>query len=433
MKTTGETKHVGWVSSTAASAWLRFLTDTSIVSGGKFKLTLVSSLLTGAKQMALAKPRNGALDVYRYLTVTFAIVSHIILHHNIYGDELVGGLAFAKAITRSATPTLLILFGMMVEMVYARRFREDRPATAGSLLYRAILCYLAFIILALAEFLLENGNASRLIAAVPLISPVENGNIFKLYAILLVLTYPILMLRSRFGVPGLLAMVAVLWALYYLVIDRFPALPFPLHHIGGVLFGIGDEWGPSILHSSLLVVFGMLMSNVLTGEKRLRFATPAFAGIIALSFGYLAWAVFQYGLDGVALRIADIDAWRRTNDFGYYAFGIMASVVILSVSYALDWALPKRVSEPMRLVGGVTLMYFFTANIILSAVPEFEPTLQWHEFSLVLGYILFFSLLAYVWARWGRRTNWVAGINSNGPVFIASAFRRQAQPKIRSA
>ena len=75
--------------------------------------------------MQPAVSRISSIDLFRYLTVSFALFSHTLLF--LKSDAFSGGdvILGLKSITRTATPALMILFGVMAEIVYLRRYRSD--------------------------------------------------------------------------------------------------------------------------------------------------------------------------------------------------------------------------------------------------------------------------------------------------------------------
>lgn len=378
--------------------------------------------------------RIGSLDFYRYLTVTLAIISHVVGSFE-FGASTMDDSLFLKVLTRSATPSLLILYGVMTELVYARRYERDRVACYSSLAFRSLLCYLAFISLAAIAFLANPGQFLRLLAAVPLIAPVENANIFKMYAILLLLTGPILMVRARFGVLGLIAFTVALWLFHAIALSGLPPLMSPFHHMGSLLFGVGNRFGPTILHSSVLVVFGIVLANSIYASERMRFARVAAATMLLGSLALLAVYIETDGMQATAMNIADISLWRSNHHPGYYAFGIVASVAILATSYLLGKVLPSIILRPLEIVGGTTLMYFFIANAALAVM---HPPQAWSAADIIARtttFVLGSSAAAYAWHQHGRSLPLVKGFNERlrqlSDFIVRAAFDRK-QPFLRN-
>ena len=62
------------------------------------------------------RERISLLDTFRFVAVTFALLAHVATQHGLDQYETDLGL-LSKALTRSATPSLLIVFGVMLEIV----------------------------------------------------------------------------------------------------------------------------------------------------------------------------------------------------------------------------------------------------------------------------------------------------------------------------
>ena len=317
----------------------------------------------------MEKPKRiQSLDVFRYLAVTFALWSHAMLQFGV--DELLGGNEFLaiKSLTRTATPTLMILFGMMVEHVYLRKFQRDEWSTVQALLQRAVICYFCYLSLAVIALVFEHISAMHLVAAAVLVNTSPYANIFAMYALLLPLTIGLLAIRTRFGLTGVWALVAGIWAVDRLVIEHLPVWPDPLDHTGGMLLGIGDTWGPSILHSVTLVAAGMTISAALyTGRSgREKLGMLALAAVCA---AILLVELAELGLRGVLESVVDLSSWRAHNEIAYFAYGLVAALLLLALAKGLTIITPAPVREVAAKIGGATLSYFFLGNALLLIAP----------------------------------------------------------------
>ena len=66
---------------------------------------------------------------------------------------------------------------------------------------------------------------------------------------------------KRLWFPVLLGLVGVVWLADLVYIDGAAPWPRPFRNLGGVLLGLGDTFGPSVLHSVTFVVFGMTLGG----------------------------------------------------------------------------------------------------------------------------------------------------------------------------
>ena len=372
------------------------------------------------------------LDVFRCLMVSAAILSHLLgyVHAwDVLGEDVTVPL---RLFTRGATPGLLILFGFMVEFVYVPGAgRYGLGECVRRLLYRVMLCYLAFLTVAAAGFLGGTMSAKQFFLNLFLVQGALNANIFAIYFFVLLLTVPVLLLRLRFGVPSLLAVVAAIWLLDVFWVEPaanpFMGLAGPLRlfaHLCDFLTGLGDSWGPSILHGMTLVLFGVTLAHALAA-KTLRGALPCAVAVLAaltlvLREGQTAgWATF-------AQNIADYGGYRAHNHEVYYAFGVLHALALMLAAWALTRVLPPAARTLLTYLGSRTFLYFLVANVILTAVPR-----RFSASSVPLLALLYVLLLAVTYAVmnvWERRLAGAAGM-----VAARGLLREAAAAAVRGA
>lgn len=380
----------------------------------------------------LQRERVVYLDVFRCLMVSAAILSHLLGY--VYAWDLLGANVTVplRLFTRGATPGLLILFGFMVEFVYARgASRYGTSECVRRMLYRVMLCYLAFLTVAAAGFLGGTMSAKKFFLNLFLVQGALNANIFAIYFFVLLLTIPVLFLRLRFGVSSLLAVVAAIWLLDVFWVEPaanpFMGLSGPLRlltHLCDLLTGLGDSWGPSILHGMTLVLFGMTLAHALT-RGTLRGALPCAVAVLAaltlvLREGQTAgWATF-------ASNIANYEGYRAHNHEVYYAFGVLHALALMLAAWALTRVLPPAVQRVMTYLGSRTFLYFLVANAVLTAVPR--------RFSVANGpllallYVLLLAVTYAVMNLWERRLAGAAGM-----VGVRTLLQNAAATLVRSA
>jgi hypothetical protein len=342
------------------------------------------------------------LDTFRFAAVTFALVAHVATQHGLDDFETSLGLLRAS-VTRAATPSLLILFGVMLEIVYARRFRAEPGLVAGRMVRRAALCYAAFA--ASALFALAGGKitASGLAGAVVLVKTVPYSAIFKLYLFLLLLGVGIVAARVRYGMAGLLALLCAVWLADTLVIDGSRPLPPPFRHLAGLLLGWGENHGPSVLHGVTLVVFGMALGAAAFSRTPPSRATWAALGLmLAAATAVLARELWVGGLRHVLVGIADIEAFRSDNAPVYYAYGIWVALALTGFAYLLHAAAPARLRRLMGRLGSATLPYFFIGNAVLLLSPSLELGGALASAAAVAAHLLAFGVLTLLWLDWAR-------------------------------
>lgn len=341
------------------------------------------------------------LDTFRFVAVTFALLAHVATQHGLDRYETDLGL-LSKTLTRSATPALLIVFGVMLEIVYSRRFADKPDLAASRMLYRAGLCYAAFAVSAFIAFVAGKKSPEAFVGAVALLTTVQYSLIFKLYLFLLTVGVGIVAARVRYGMAGLLGLVGVVWLADLVYIDGSGPWPRPFRNLGGVLLGLGDAFGPSVLHSVTFVVFGMALGGAAFARRPSRSARATVALLLVVAAAALAWEVGGSGLRQVMVGIATEEMSRNGNDVVYYAYGLWAAVALMGLAHVVHLAAPAWLRRVAGTLGSETFAYFFIGNAILLALPAFElrgaPTVV----MVFAAYLLVFCGVTLIWLSRAR-------------------------------
>jgi hypothetical protein len=301
-----------------------------------------------------------------------------------HGMSTFGGVAalgdaspFVQLLVRTATPTFVFMFGIMLELVYARRARDDgmRPV-ARRLLLRSAQCYLGYqltVVAAVVGGYLTAGDGAE---ALVFLQKSRFGNILRFYSFAMLAAIPIIWLRLRSG-P---AIYAVLLVLVWAAVPALAALEGrtgsgPLGSWAGILFGIGEmKVGPSVWHGMTFTLAGMMIATTLVGFRSAAFSLRAFrrfsAGFVAICALIAGWLVFESSAFEVARAFAGFE-YRSGNHIGYYAIGLIAStstLVVLSIVVPVQGALAEWTRTPLAL-GTSSLLSFTAGNVILNLVP----------------------------------------------------------------
>lgn|GEM_PF-1123911 len=339
------------------------------------------------------------LDKYRFLAVTFALVSHII--------EILGlGNAFSeevretlKFITRSATPTLLILFGMMGELVYFKKYEKEGSIVFSRLIYRAILCYLIYVMFSTLSFVLGNKGLLSCLGSFFMLTRVPNATIFLLYFFMLLLLMPLLKIRKRYGFFGLFILIITLWTIDYLFLKRnFDTIPSMFGFFCGLTLGLNGKMGPSAFHSISFLILGMCFISLLVASKRAIWAIYLLLFILFTSIGYTATVIFRIGFDVYMANIIDLSEYRFNNDILYFMYGFFASIVIILLSLVINKLVFGRLSNWMNFLGSNTFSYFAIGNFILFVFPHSISISN--KIEAIVGILVFLFITGactYIW------------------------------------
>lgn len=347
------------------------------------------------------------LDVFRFILVSFALISHTIISFDIgqnFGEVIA---LLVKSLTRISTPALLILFGVMVELVYRRRYKMDRESAARNIIARAIICYILFISLGALALIFGKTSTLNYLGSLFFLRPIPLTNIFAIYAILLPASLALLEIDRTFGRVGLYVFSLTLIILDTAFLSGHPKLPYPFGHLGGFYLGVGEQWGPSILHALLLVVVGTIVSRAVFSEIR-SIADRVLVTIIGMSSAIflLSYEVSQPGYFDVLAAVAEYSDWRAHNHLGYYAFGILATLVMLFISKLL-WQIAPAVSITQE-IGRRTLTYFVIGNALLLISPRIEINGSILSIIIIIFHIFLTITLTLTWAYGPGRSQVVA-------------------------
>jgi hypothetical protein len=315
------------------------------------------------------------IDVARSWAVGLALFAH--------GVTTFGGLAslgstspFVQLLVRTATPTFVFMFGIMLELVYARRARDrGMREVSRRLLLRSAQCYVGYQLTVAAAVLGGWLTSAEGAEALLFLGKSRFGNILRFYSVAMLLAIPILHLRLRHGarVYGLLLVAIWLGSIALRFADPIDAgsLSAPI----GILFGVGEmRVGPSVWHGMTFALSGMLIGTGLEGFQRPEFRLRDFyrysAVVSAVCLAIVAGLVATSSLFDVAKSFAYF-TYRAQNHIGYYAIGLIAStatLVLLSVAIPLRRPLPAWTRVPLAL-GRSSLLSFTAGNVVLNLVP----------------------------------------------------------------
>ena len=357
----------------------------------------------------LAATRIGGLDTYRFLTVTLALLSHALLEFSVSAVTDPSVWLVVRSVTRSATPGLLVLFGVMAEVVHYRRYRLHGRSMLPRLTRRMWQCYAAFVGLSVLVALTRPEPPLFVVRSLGFLTLEGYTVIFALYFLLLLALRGVLPLRHRYGFGGLAGLVAAVWAVGALVVARLPLAHDTFKALADVALGRGGAWGPSAFHSLTLLVAGMAFGNVLYTGERSRgdrscgdrsLAARALAGaFVAASVLLVGREMALVGVHGFFEGITDLSKYRAHNAPVYYAYGILGAALTIPVAYALDALLPSRLLGPVHGLGGKTFSYFVLGNVLLILCPPYAATSAGGAVALVAGFLVLSAALTLGWSR----------------------------------
>ncbi|ALI97775.1 hypothetical protein [Rufibacter tibetensis] len=353
-----------------------------------------------------------SFDLLRIFFVLLALVAHFRISQGVgfdlhkYNASQSSGslnLPYLAAFTRSSMSALLIIFGFMIEYVYANIWKTKGGAlVTQKMLTRAVICYLAFVAVASLAIMAVGGGNFKILLGTISFAYVEHGFafLFKYYTFLIPIVLVLMWIRFKYGwyrevltVAGLLVVAEGTKALS----NGFPA---PFEVLGKNLFGVGNEIGPSILHSLVLVVFGGLAANY-TINRKADVKTCLMVSLAVLSVVAIGTEIYSIGFDQFVIRMASTSTYRAHNSYVYFAFGILSFLSFWFVSWVIVRHMGNKLRQTISYYGGNTFIIFLYGNILILFVPKFSATGL--SYSVALATCLFLSLACVNLYDWSSK------------------------------
>ena len=247
------------------------------------------------------------IDIARTRAVGLALFAHGVTTFG--GVATLGtGLPFVRLLVRTATPTFVFMFGIMLGLVYARRARHGGMSGVSRRL-RSALCYVGYQLAVVAAVVGGWLTAAEGADALLLLGKSRFGNILRFYCVATLLAIPILQRRLKCDVRMCGLLLATIWpgAVVLRSLDPIDAgaLAAPI----GILFGIGEmRVGPSVWHGMAFPLAGMLIGIGQDGFRLPHFQFGDFyrnsGGVVAASLAIGIGLVATSSLFDVAKSFA---------------------------------------------------------------------------------------------------------------------------------
>jgi hypothetical protein len=141
--------------------------------------------------------RSYGLDLARSIAVLLAITNHSITAYN-NGQHL--RCTIADLLFRTSTATFVILFGVFLELVYARAVnRYGLRHVAHKLVSRAVQCYILYAISCLFLAAAEGYSLSYTIRMLVFLGATPYTDILKFYTVMLLIAPAVVKIRQVTG------------------------------------------------------------------------------------------------------------------------------------------------------------------------------------------------------------------------------------------
>jgi hypothetical protein len=313
----------------------------------------------------MPRPRFVFVDALRSLAIALALAAHAVNDFGI--PQHLSGIEFSvlRGLTRAAAPSFIFMFGMMLELVYARRIADSGfTAVVPKLMWRSLQCYMGYVVTVLAGWGFGLFDWAHAAHAMLFIFGAHHGNILKFYTVALLVAIPLLALRTRMGLGPTLAVCFGLWLLSPLL-NAIAALP--VGRFGGIL----ELGAQTIPYSLTFVAAGMWVGNSLRQPEHLSARFHRHVGLLLLaSAGGAALLMLHSSPSAVLHSYLDYYEYRQSHHIGYYLLGLLQALGLCLVFFHL---VPYRRSllSPSAAVltfGRTSLLSFTLGNVVLNAL-----------------------------------------------------------------
>ncbi|MCC5828428.1 MAG: hypothetical protein JJU36_03180 [Phycisphaeraceae bacterium] len=281
---------------------------------------------------------------------------------------------------RGATPAFFIIFGIMVEIVYVKRWQQQGGlSVARRLATRSSQCYLGYASVSIAGLLAGGMTMSEFGRSLLGLAPNHFGNILLFYAIALLAMIPLLKIRLTLGAWVPAAIIVAVWIIDP-VLDLFtwPDRQEPIARWTGMLFGRG-ETGFSLIHGMTFMMAGLLLGMAIKRSIH-RGTLGAFhlASLAMMLVAALVTAGFilQYGPSEFARLLYFDNVFRGNHHPAYYSSAGLQALLMISLM-ALIFPLSTRSDDVNGYgisLGRSSLIAFAAGNAGLALLFPFQAT-----------------------------------------------------------
>lgn len=321
--------------------------------------------MTSSISTNVATTRVRYVDWVRGMVITFALFSHFMLAVGGWAaiESQAAELKVLRLPTRTATPAFIVLFGASMQFAYARLWERDRGAVRRRLTTKAAKCYGAAILIGLAALIGASMTVGDVVSGATFTGPILNGNIYVFYTVAMLLSLLMVPARVRFGVLPTLAVTLAWWPLAWLLKQHVYFENERVAFFASRIFGIGAEFGPSVLHALPLVVAGMAVGSYVRSPD-LPVARRDVSVVALLALLAFVVVVAQDGLGG-ALR-GYVGDYRADNHFGYFAMGFLAVAAYLLLGRLIETRTSLLARDRPGVFGGAPLLAFTSGNVVIN-------------------------------------------------------------------
>ncbi|RAW01340.1 OpgC domain-containing protein [Pseudochryseolinea flava] len=316
--------------------------------------------------MSSSSKRIYFVDFARSFAIMLALTDHGMNDFHIWENYSMQTFTALKVLTTSATPTFILLFGMMLEIIYLGKLRKSgMRKTAAGLVNRSFQCYVGYFLTTVAGVIGGFKVLKGAFAEVIFLGNNHFGNILKIYTILLLVAIPLVWFRNKYGMKWTVVLGFAPWLLYPILQSLSP-IDGNIGIFTSSMFGTGGQGGPSIMLSLSVVTTGMLVASFISFERKYDFQKKTLAVICA--FGLAVIAIFFIVPAQPLHHEYTTNGYRDDNNVIYYIFSTTLGLTVALIS---SFIIPigSSISKPIHTFlafGRSSLTAFTVGNIFLN-------------------------------------------------------------------
>lgn len=316
--------------------------------------------------------RKSFVDVARFLAVIFALSDHALRHFGIM-EHLSGIYKYPIAILfRSATPTFFLLFGLMIEYVYIKKYaKHGINYIFKSSLLKSSLCYSGFALIVFVNAFYNDLALGEITATLYFNGFADAASgVLKFYALAFLLIPLIILARIKVGRLLYVIVFACIWGIIDPIIKNnyfstFNYIDLPADFSS---FMVGAPYGKSafsFLHGISIVCLGAFIGSYSIKEGNKDFVV--LSGYVLVFC--LSTTLLYVATEGVSEFLTGFKSnfFRYSHYYVYYAFTVSCA---LSILIALALVVKHNVKSFLFLPGLRSLFCFTYGGVLLIVIPE---------------------------------------------------------------
>ncbi|WED64892.1 non-ribosomal peptide synthetase [Synoicihabitans lomoniglobus] len=338
---------------------------------------------------SVGRGRDDPLVVARSVAIWLAMTAHVVFKFDLW--RFVPGVLF---VTAWATPLLLTVFGMGL----ARKFgRGDAPPTVRGVMRWcwpvALVYYVTIAITVAAQWIAQEMTTEHFLKALYFNADGVYAGIWMTYCWMVLLAPFIVVPLARWRLVGAILVLVVPWSLW----PWLRSAP-EVNYFWGHIAGWGSVTGPSVLHSTTMVVLGYMWGNARSAVGRLLWVCIP----LTVAMFMMWWHVSTIGWEWFWQLVA-FQEYRRYSHPMYFGFGVIGSVLAIGLSLVVTrWWRESTLRDVIYSFGRNPVFAYTFGNLILIFTPAWKLDLRG---GLLFGviYLLGLALITDDVARWEPR------------------------------